>query len=271
MASGISALVSPDSWIDIQVVRVGEERELMVRRFRYDEAATRLADDPTNTTDFALAARTARTAASAVVDTADIIEAASIVDAAAVEALLIETNAAFAIDGSALIALAESGVPGEVIDLMVALSFPDYFVVNGNPEASQAAPSYGAYGYPVRFFGYWTPAFSPWGWGYTHYPSYGYQGYPGYPAGGRPPSTGKRYGGKVVKGGGYARVTTSPSAPSGGFGRFIREGGSSVGSRRSGGGSQGGNKSGGTTSSSGASVGSKASKGSSRKAKRRDG
>jgi len=262
LASGISALLSPDTWIDIQVVRVGDERELMVRRFVHNESASQATWEPLGRGDLSLAARTARTAAAARVEIDDVIEAVSVVDAAAVEALLLESDASFAIDAGVLISLADAGVPGEVIDLMLALSFPDYFVVNEEPVA-QYGPV--AYGYPVGFYGYWSPAFAPFGWSYY---------YPWYPIGGPPIGhpPGARYGGRVVNGRGYARVEVNSNAPEGGFGSFLRKGGSSVVS----GGRSGGKAtpSGGTSSKGGVSrsgSGKKGSSGKTRTAKRRSG
>jgi hypothetical protein len=265
-ASGISALVSPDTWVDIQVVIVEGERELMVRRFNFDAVASRAILTDGEGADLLLAARSARTAAAALVDTDDVIEAAAVVDAAAVEALLLETNAAFAMDVHALIALADADVPDEVIDLMVALSFPDYFLVNEDPSASDQR---GGFAYPVRYYGYWTPAFAPFGWGYSYYPYY--STYPGYGGGGPgviyPPGYG-RYGGKVVSGRGYARVAANPKAPEGGFSKFLRDGGSSKGSRGGSSSVGGSSGSGGQATKSGSTSGSKSGK---RTAKRRDG
>ena len=263
LASGISALLSPDTWVDIQVVRVGDERELMVRRFVHNESESTSTWEQLGRGDLSLAARTARTAAAERLEIDDVIEATRLVDAAAVEALLLESEASFAIDAGVLISLADAEVPGEVIDLMLALSFPDYFVVNEEPVA-QYGPV--AYGYPVGFYGYWSPAFAPFGWSYY---------YPWYPVGrppiGRPP--GRRYGGRVVNGRGYARVAENVEAPAGGFGNFLRRGGSSVASEGRGGG--GGTASKGGASRSGSAGKSSAGKGKSgsktRTAKRRSG
>lgn len=262
LASGISALLSPDLWIDIQVVRVGDERELMVRRFAHNESESHAIWDRIGRGDLSLAARTARTAAAARLEIDDVIEAVRVVDAAAVEALLIESEASFAIDAGVLIALADAEMPGEVIDLMLALSFPDYFLVDENPSA-ESGPV--AYGYPVAFYGYWSPAFAPFGWSYY---------YPWYPVGrppvGYPPAG--RHGGRVINGRGYARVQENPEAPDGGFGGFLRRGASSVASRAAGGGRV---TPGGVTSGKGAATQSssagKSSPGKTRTAKRRNG
>jgi hypothetical protein len=119
------------------------------------------------------------------------------------------------------------------------------------------------YGYPVGFHGYWSPAFAPFGWSYY---------YPWYPVGrppiGRPPAG--RYGGRVVNGRGYARVVTNPAAPRGGFGSFLRRGGSSLASSGGGKATRGGATSGKGSSMSSGSSG-KSSSGKTRTAKRRNG
>jgi len=143
---------------------------------------------------------------------------------------------------------------------MLALSFPDYFVVNEQPFTQQGPV---AYGYPVGFHGYWSPAFAPFGWSYY---------YPWYPIG-RPPIghlPSGRYGGRVVNGRGYARVQPNPEAPEGGFGNFLSRGGSSVASQGSSNGKSGGGKASksGASRSAGKSSGSKAK---TRTAKRRSG
>jgi len=258
-ASGISALLAPDSWIDIQVVRVGDERELLVRRFAHNESESSAILARAEGGDLALAARTARTAAASLLEVDDVIEAVRVVDAAAVEALLLESEASFAIDAGVLISLADAEVPSEVIDLMLALSFPDYFVVNEEPATERGSV---AYGYPVGFYGYWSPAFAPFGRSYYYYPQYPV----GWLPGGRP--TGSRFGGRVVNGRGYARVMVNPSTSSGGFANFLRKGGSSVASGGRGGGRGG---SGAGTAPPSGSAGGKASSGKTRTAKRRDG
>jgi hypothetical protein len=226
VSTGISALLSPDSWVDIQVVRVDGERELLVRRFRYAHQASRQLWERLGRDDLSMASRAARARAAAALEIDDVIEASRIVDEAAVEALLIESQATFELDGDRLLALADAEVPGTVIDLMIAYSFPDYFVVND--EAPSSVPMSV---YPVSFYGYASPAFSPW-FGWSYYPCC----YGGYPPIGRPPVG--RYGGKVVAGRGYARVAPSPSAPSGGLGDVMRR----LASRGNGGG--GGDRSG---------------------------
>ena len=59
----------------------------------------------------------------------DVKDAAGKVSPRALEAALVETGSSFDLSGKDLIALQDAKVPGSVTDLMVALSYPDRFVV----------------------------------------------------------------------------------------------------------------------------------------------
>ena len=117
---------------------------------RVDAGATPL---PADVLDRAITA--ARLASTAELNVNDVIEAGAAVDPAVVEAMLVETQASFALDRRTLLQLDDSGVPAEVIDLMVALSFPDEFVVERPP--ARTAASFGGCG------GGFVDPFSPYG------------------------------------------------------------------------------------------------------------
>ena len=98
------------------------------------------------------------------------------------EALLVETDTSFDLDGRTLIRLDDGGVPDEIIDMLVALSFPDDFSVQrsrptasyGGGRRADSSGSWGGYGYDTWYpyyaapFGYyygWSPYRSLYGWG----------------------------------------------------------------------------------------------------------
>jgi hypothetical protein len=233
-ASGLSMLATPSRWVDVQVIDIEGEREVLVRHYRRvaDEAGgsvTRFGLD-----SYATATTGSRSTVSSPFDVEDVIEAVAIVDVAAVEAALIETNVGFDLDSALLLRLAEADVPEPVIDVMVALSFPDYFVLDGQENTEEGRRRRSGH-YPVYGYGYWSPAFAPFGfgsyYGYSYGYGYGYRPvqpiYPGYGTG--------RYGGRVVAGRGYARVGLSNNAPSGFRNVFGKNGGRSRGSMGSGG------------------------------------
>ena len=131
LVSGVSVLTDPVTWLDIQLVAMGGDAQLAVRRYRrVSDQQTTQAGLPPLPDDVA-----SRVASAARLVTGDRLSVSDVVDAAAktepeiVEALLVETEARFELDGQALIDLDNAGVDGSVIDLMVALSFPEQFGV----------------------------------------------------------------------------------------------------------------------------------------------
>lgn len=228
---GLSMLVEGNRWIELQSVSIddGNHRELLVRQYE------RVADTETlelgfTPLDLGLAARaaTARAAASGPLDVDDILEASDRTPVEIVEAAILESNSLFALDSRALIRLADAGVEDRVIDLMVAVSYPDQFVVDSG-RASGGGGGYAGYGGYIRpYYGYYAgscwgpyygPMYGPYGPGCDfRSPSYGY--YPPYynyggGGGGGPiapsfPPSGSLYGGKVIRGRGYVTVTARP-------------------------------------------------------------
>jgi hypothetical protein len=205
----------------------------------------------------------------------DVIEASKKVSLRALEAALVERQATFALDRRLLVKLDEAGVEDTVIDLMVALSYPDRFVV----DRSSGGGSYGPSGASsINFDPFWYGSYFPYYYyspfGYSYWGRYGwydpfYPYYPYYPGGGsviivppdgggdgRPPAG----HGRVVNGLGYTRVRprdatnegSTGGSRSGNASTRASSGGSSSGSSESSGSS---GSSGGSMSPSGASSG----------------
>lgn len=192
--SGASMMLSANHWIDIRVLRVDGEREIAIQDYRPvgADAVTLPGVLPT-------AAHAARLAAAAPLSADDVIEALELVDPAVVEAMLLESEARFAIDSRLLLRLAEARVPDGIIDLMVALSFPEYFAVEDDTASRQPAVYYGSF---------WSPWYPYYGYGYGYY-----YHHPHPPVDGHP---GKGHGGKVISGRGYVSVRPT-EMPTGGF------------------------------------------------------
>ena len=198
--SGASMIVSGNRWIEIQVVRVDREREITIREYRAVSASGVWLPGEQST-----AVHTARLAATTRLTADDVIEALEHVDAAVVEAMLQESRPSFAMNSRLLLRLADAGVPGEIIDLMVALSFPQYFAV----EDDTTAPEFALYST------FWSPCYSTFGCGYYWYDYY----HPYPPVGGVP----RPRGGRVVSGHGYTRVRPT-HVPSGGLAALLQQG-----------------------------------------------
>lgn len=212
-------MISPDGrWTHVQLAETGGHRALWVQRYRYagdlDVALHPSLPD----------AVVARRMAGSPLRAEDIIEAAGKTEPEVIEAALLETRSAFDIDSKLLRRLVDGGVSEQVIDLMVALSFPSRFAID-NGEISEVSrpapvtPRYGGsgaywpyYGYPSAYYGHlfhlgwYAPFYSyydPWLYPYSPYwrvrsPYYG------IPGGGVSP--GISSGGRLIEGRGYTRV-----------------------------------------------------------------
>ncbi len=148
--TGVSIMASTSSWVDIQYVQYGDREQLEVRRYSpmpVLEADAVLGADalPLEPAEI----RRARRASTETLGLADVTEANERTMPRVVEALLVETEPDLNLDSDALIALDDAGIDGQVIDLMVALSYPDYFVVekrNRGGSWSSGLASFGGIG-----------------------------------------------------------------------------------------------------------------------------
>ncbi len=269
--SAVGLMADSRTWLALELVEAGERAAVTAKRYRRTGDVTTLSAAPTLTADLLARARTAaiRTGdADLSVDA--VIEAAAAIEPAVLEALLVETGTWFELDGRTLIRLDDGGVPGEITDMLVALSFPDDFEVRRSASSGGGGGgggflgSWGGYGYDAWYpyyaapFGYyygWSPYRSLYGWGDYYYVDPGYFGLRGSSI----TDVSDVSGGRVYEGYGYTRVATPRDGgrraqPRGGGGIF--GGGSSGGSSSGGsGGSSGGGSvsSGGYTSSGGSS------------------
>jgi hypothetical protein len=224
--SGASLMVSGDRWVDIHVLRIDGEREVVIRRYRPVGAdIVRLPGAPPT------AMHSVRLDAATRLSVDNVVEALRVVDPAVVEAMLLESEASFGIDSDLLLHLADASVPDEIVDLMVALSFPECFAIEDGAVTRQPEVYYGSYGspwYPYYGYGY------GYGYGYYYHHRYGHGG--GHHGGG--------HGGKVIRGRGFVgvRQTNKPS----GFLQGFRNtsGGGATGGGASGSGASGGSGSG---------------------------
>ena len=224
--TGASMMVSVDRWVDIHALWVDGEREVLIQRYRpVDAGIARLPGAlPTAMHDV-------RRASAARLSIENVIEALRIVDPAVVEAMLLESEASFGIDSDLLLHLDDADVPGEIIDLMVALSFPDYFSVGGDTVSPQPEVYYG---------GYWSPWYPYYGYGHYYHHRYSH----GHSHGN------KNRGGKVISGRGYVSVQQINNPP-GGLSELFQAGSTTGGGGGMGGGNSGAGGGGGSAGGSG--------------------
>jgi len=252
-AKGVLAMVNPMEWVDVKVVEVSGQRmpwTLRYRMARASRAAEVGMEDVVAAR--AMAVRGARMEASAPLMEDHLVEVVGEVGPEALQALLVERGDRFGVDAGMLVRLADAGVPGAVIDVLVALSYPDRFVVDaGDVEELERARTYA--GYPMPYAGpyrrpFWSPFFyDPFYYGYGGYGMYGFGGHWGYyrpttiivqP---RRPETGPVN--QMIRGSGYTRGGSRQPAPSSGADRSsvgtVSSGGSGAASSTRGSGSSG--------------------------------
>ena len=259
------ATVAGGAWIDIQAIDIAGREHVRVRRYRRAAGTADQGVTPMPPGD-AAGLRPGGTALT--ID--DIKEAAGRLSPRALEAALMETRARFNLDSRTLIALDDAGVPDSVIDVMVALSFPERFVVERT--GAQSSAGFGGLGVPSTFGSSWYDPFYDTFWGSAYMPYYyapfGYAywagyGVPYYAGTGfvtvDPPASSDASGGaRLVNGAGYTQIRPREAQPveggtGTGNGSTRSTSGDSSGGRggSSGGASSGGYSSGGSSTDTG--------------------
>jgi len=205
--TGLMATAANGDWLDVVGVAVRDNIGVRVLRHHASVPLSTLPAEIASAVDGASRAAAARTLLP--VGDPEIIDASHHVSAAVVEAWLAESRQVFTVNAARLVALADAGVDGRVIDMMVALSYPKAFAIKPSPTSVGALATDEGRGDIVTGFGGlgsfsdcgpYSSGLSLYGWdgcspyGYGMYGSqYGYSrynnllGYEGwYVAGGEP-------------------------------------------------------------------------------------
>lgn len=219
--SGIMSFISPAQWIDVRSLTINGEPVAWIQRYQAATAESLRdhgVEDPVSADRAGI--RSGRLIAARDIEIADVEEAVEQVDPKAVNIWVAALESEFDLDGSELIRLADEGMPSDVIDVMVAVSYPGRFAVTpeGVPEnvvdrvAENAYRTGGRFGYRAFL---WDPFYSPIGYRYGYSPfgyyGYGFGGYYGYVPTGVVVTPVQSSGGSIVRGQGYR-----PSGSSGG-------------------------------------------------------
>ena len=166
--NGVVSISPRGEWLDVQTITTGSTGAVRAVRMR---AASDLSAIPA---DIAVALQgrpgmmgVARSAASASLSIGDLVDVAQHVDSAVMQAWLVERDQGFVLDAKRLEHLADSGVPSNVIDVMIALSYPKLFGVNpATREAEQRSDDKGGVaGRPVMVVAYDPMGFPVFGYG----------------------------------------------------------------------------------------------------------
>jgi hypothetical protein len=238
--SGLTMMAPGPVWLEIQVVNAEGRESIRVRRYRRAPEQTHVASRLSRDQLSAAAAAAARQARSLSIE--DVREMNAKLTPSALEAALIETDAQFPLNARRLQDLDAAGVSDRVLDLMIALSFPNKFVVERRTSSSSPVTvgeyPMGGYGWYDMGYSLFPYHYAPFGYGmWGRYDTY-YYGAPVYAvdaAGDEPQSSGR---GRVVDGMGYTRVRSRDPLPANPGGISMTDGGS--GSSSPGGSSSGG-------------------------------
>lgn len=144
--------------LDVRSVTMGDESVAWVQRYRLKGARSGV-----DVNDMRL--EVARRAAASEIGVDDVVDAADFVHPEAVQAWIAESGTGFDLDGETLVALADEGVAPEVLDVMIAVSHPEYFAlaVDGGVAEAERVQQQGGVARGPLGGGAW--GFSPWGWG----------------------------------------------------------------------------------------------------------
>lgn len=267
--TGVMALVSPRRWVDVRALEIRGERVSWVQSYELvgaEALAEAGVSDPSAGLEGSV--RAARVIAARDIDLDDVSEASTVVDAEAVVAWVAAEGDSFELSGDELLRLADGGMPESIIDVVVAVSYPERFVVapeRALPDAVEELPYEGRripvrvgyrswmafdpyyldgyYGYGSRYgaFGYRSFGYSPYGYSPYGYGGYGYGGYLPY----RGPTVVRverrqPAGGRAVQGRGWTRSSggdtgrrAQPAGASGSRGATAGSSGSAAPSRGS--------------------------------------
>jgi hypothetical protein len=190
-STGIMSITPTGQWLDVQGVRVDSHSAVRVVRYgRVPVPANLSAEMRSALEQGGMATSLAVMAASDSIRIADVVEATKRVDGLVVQTWLAQSGQGFTLDAKRLAQLADAKVPSNVIDVMVALSYPQAFAVNLAQSDGQIIQTSGvrpnaeeAIGNGPMVFMSWDPFYSS---SYGYYSRYGYNGL-GYSGGYYPP------------------------------------------------------------------------------------
>ena len=171
----LSILPGGEAWVEVQSVRAGDGSPLVGIRTFVPASEEALAAGPIldPTVGIEIAVATARSQAAGALTPDALVEVVEHTGADVTNAFLIQRGEPLGLDRESLVALAARGVPGEVVDVLVAVSYPDRFQVGTGEEVAEVSPEERTGGsaaarsaWPRRR---WFRGYSPWGLGYDPY------------------------------------------------------------------------------------------------------
>ncbi|MBN2244127.1 MAG: hypothetical protein JW793_15685 [Acidobacteria bacterium] len=227
--SGLWIINQSGEWLDIQLLERQDDRIITLRRY------SKVPDDGEYAGEFETGRiRAARISAASGLSIGEVVEMSRKLEPEVLEAALVEYYEPFQLDSKILVYLSDSGVPPQVVDLVVALSYPEKFTVERRtvsivPVSDSPGPNSGvSYAYPPYGHYYIFDPLFPWYWSpytYSLYWNSGWGGWPGYYypywSGSGHPGNDYHGSGRLVAGRGYTQIhsrSSSTAKPRGGGG-----------------------------------------------------
>ena len=230
-STGIISMIGSAEWLDVRAIEVSGVATVWSQHYRRTDSGVLVALGLTEASGlvdpFALRGIGF---APALVTIDHVIAASRNVDAEAVEGWIAEVGQEFAnLDAEDLVRMQDAGVSTDVIDVVVAVSFPEHFALSAEEDQDRSNRRYGYWGSP-----YYGSYYGGGGYGYGRYGYYGR--YPGYysPVVVTVDPVRGSSGGKMVAGKGYRgpRSRGDDGGSSTGPDRGSKSGSSSSGSSR---------------------------------------
>jgi len=219
--TGIISMVGPARWLDVRAIEVNGAATLWSQHYRRTGSGVLVELGLAEAGPVDAFALRGISFAQPRVTVDHVIDASRNVDGEAVKGWLVEVGQEFAnLDAEDLIRMEDAGVSGAVIDVVVAVSFPEHFALNEAEDRYRGDRYHGYRASPFYYGSYYG------GWGYGRYGYYG--GYGGYytPVVVTVDRTRGSGGGRMVAGKGYRGPRSDGDS---GSGRTVRDSGSKSG------------------------------------------
>ena len=160
--SGLLAMSTDGDWIDVEAVSAGGGASVRVARYKEVAPPSVLSGAArTALREQALATRSIRAAASAPVRAEDVLEASRALDAAVVDAWILERGQQFDVTPTDFVALRNLGVSPRITDALGAVSDSDSFAFARGAEDASSLPL-------ASSFDAWSSMPLGWGWGWGY-------------------------------------------------------------------------------------------------------
>ena len=159
--SGLWIINEYGEWLDIQFLQRQDDRIITLRRYSpITEDSRDFAKYP------ASGIRSSRVSAGTAISMNEVVELSHEVAPEILEAALVEYHEPFPINSKTLVYLSDAGVSPQVVDLMVALSFPEKFTVERHTVSITPTKDSGkSGGGGDSYYGYYiVDPFFPWCW-----------------------------------------------------------------------------------------------------------